>query len=193
MREIILASASPRRRELLANLGIEFRVVVPDVDESVQGQETPDEMVKRLSLLKAEKIGSQCIPAIVIAADTTVAFADQGAWVNLGKPSSAEDAERMLSMLSGRSHTVFTAFTIICKDLGHKFTELVRTEVTFDLLTVERIKEYVSSGEPMDKAGAYGIQERGAALVRSLNGSYTNVVGLPLCELCNSLMPLLKR
>jgi septum formation protein len=190
MVEIILASASPRRRELLANLGLKFGVVVPDVDEAILPGEEPGPMVKRVALLKARKVGSKLSDSIVLAADTTVALSRGDSWEILGKPADALEAEAMLSKLSGQTHCVFTGYAVVNIDKSHEVTGVVQTQVTFDTLSPQEIREYVVTGEPMDKAGAYGIQGFGSRLVKSISGSYSNVVGLPLCEVVRELEKL---
>ena len=188
MRELILASASPRRRELLSSLGLHFEVVIPDVDETIITGESPEQMVERIARLKAQKISDESPMKTILAADTTVAIAgEDGGWEILAKPSSVGEAEEMLGKLSGRTHSVFTGYSIHNRSEGLEVSAVVQTEVTFDRLSKDEIAAYVATGEPMDKAGAYGIQGFGARLVSSISGSYTNVVGLPLCEVCRDL------
>ena len=187
MSEIILASASPRRRELMANMGLDFRVVVSDADEeSVDSSVPPGIYVQELALLKAAAVAKTVMDnkdAIIISADTIVV--KDG--VILGKPQDAEDAKRMLKSLSGSSHNVYTGFCVmrlsdaitVCKD--------VSTEVVFRELDDEKIERYISTGECMDKAGSYGIQGLGAMLVSHIVGDYFNVVGLPVSELADVL------
>lgn len=177
--DIILASGSPRRRELLEQIGVKnYRIVSPDVDEHVEGHPAPGSLVETLSRRKAEAVGAKCGPdALVIAADTVVAL--DGAI--LGKPHSREEAVRMLAALSGREHAVYTGLTVLRGDrtvTGHE-----RTAVTFRTLTGAEIDRYVATGEPMDKAGAYGIQGVGALLITGIEGDYFNVMGLPVCRL----------
>lgn len=176
---IILASNSPRRRELLERIGIrEFHIVSPDVDESVEAGLSPADMVERLSRRKARAVAGR-VPAgsLVIAADTVVAL--DGAV--LGKPRSEEDAFAMLSALSGREHHVYTGVTVVRGDRA--LTEHEETAVAFRDVGPEEIRAYVATGEPMDKAGAYGIQGRGALLVSGIRGDYCNVMGLPVFRL----------
>lgn len=177
--DIILASGSPRRRELLEQIGVKnYRIVSPDVDEHVEGHPAPEELVELLSRRKAEAVGAKAgADALVIAADTVVAL--DGAI--LGKPHSREEAGAMLAALSGREHAVFTGLTVLRGDrvvTGHE-----RTAVTFRSLTGAEIDRYVATGEPMDKAGAYGIQGVGALLITGIEGDYFNVMGLPVCRL----------
>ena len=171
---IILASSSPRRRELLTAAGIAFETVTVEVDESVRRLEPPGEHVRRLALEKARS-GLGVYPnAVVIAADTIVLVGSQ----ILAKPRNADDATRMLQMLSGREHEVLTGLAMISS--RRSIVEVVRTRVWFNPLTEDEIAWYVASGEPLDKAGAYGIQGLGSRFVDRIQGSYSNVVGLPV-------------
>ena len=176
---IILASNSPRRRELLERIGIrEFHIVSPDVDESVEAGLSPADMVERLSRRKARAVaGRVSAGSLVIAADTVVAL--DGAV--LGKPRSEADAFAMLSALSGREHHVYTGVTVVRGDRA--LTEHEETAVSFRPLAPGEIRGYIATGEPMDKAGAYGIQGRGALLVSGIRGDYCNVMGLPVFRL----------
>lgn len=177
--DIILASGSPRRRELLEQMGLrDYRIVTPDVDEHVAGRPTPESLVETLARRKAEAVRAKCTAqALVIAADTVVALDGS----ILGKPHSRAEATAMLAALSGREHAVYTGLTVLQGD--RSVTEHERTAVTFRPLTQAEIAAYVSTGEPMDKAGAYGIQGLGALLVRGITGDYFNVMGLPVCRL----------
>jgi len=168
---LILASGSPRRKELLGHLGVPFEIAVTDVDESVHPGEAPDAYVKRLGLEKAMAAAQS--DAIALGADTTVAVDGQ----ILGKPVDVEDAIRMLGLLSGETHEVFTGV-----GLSDGSSVVVRTEVTFASLASPDIAWYVATGEPMDKAGAYGMQSIGGTFVESISGSYSNVIGLPLAQ-----------
>ncbi len=180
--KIILASQSPRRRELLGQVGLTFEIVSPEVDEAQYGGLPPRELVQTLSRAKALDAARR-VPAgsLVLGADTVVVLDGQ----TLGKPDGPEGARAMLTALSGRTHEVWTGFTL-CRD-GEVHTEAVVTEVTFRALAPEEIDRYVATGEPLDKAGAYGIQGRGALLVAQLRGDYSNVVGLPLCAVGQAL------
>lgn len=172
---LILASASPRRAELLRAAGIEFDVHPAHVDERVLGDESPDAYVRRVAEAKARAINERFARAIVLAADTTV-VADHHL---LGKPIDVEDARRMLLLLSGRAHDVITAVTVIGPDQPVD----TRTEVTtveFSRLGDKEIDWYLATGEPMDKAGAYAIQGLASRFVTRIVGSYSNVVGLPV-------------
>ncbi len=184
--KIILASASPRRRELLGNLGIEFEVCAADCEEKVIDGEKPYETVKRLSLDKAKCVADALLNttgALVLGADTVVSIDDK----ILGKPKDEEDAAEMLRTLSGETHTVYTGITVIDTENNKTVSEYEATDVTFRKLSECRIMNYIKTGEPMDKAGAYGIQKYGSLLVERINGDYFNVVGLPLCRLSKIL------
>ena len=181
--DIILASGSPRRRELLHTLGLSgFRVECADFDEHSVGEAPPEELVRLLSAGKAragaEKAGEDCL---VIAADTVVALDGKV----LGKPAGDADARRMLSALSGRTHRVYTGVTV--RRGGREDTRCVCTDVTFRALSEEEIGLYIRTGEGADKAGAYGIQGYGSQLVEGIRGDYFNVMGLPLCTLAHML------
>ncbi len=173
---IILASNSPRRKDLLRQIGVVFTSDPADVDECVLSDETPETYVVRVSLDKARVAAARAAEGIVVAADTIVVLDD----MILGKPTDDRDAERMLSLLSGRMHRVITALAVLDAATGKSLTRIALTRVWFRNLTHEEIGSYVSTGEPLDKAGAYGIQEKGALLVDKIEGCYFNVVGLPL-------------
>ncbi len=172
---LILASASPRRRQLLEQLGLSFEVQSAAVDESMRSAETPGGYLQRLAALKASTVASRAAEAVVLGADTAVVVEGKA----LGKPESPEDARRMLRLLSGRSHLVLTAVAL---DGAHRGGCLVETRVDFRALSAGEVDWYVRTGEPMDKAGAYGAQGIGSFLIRAVHGSYSNVVGLPLAE-----------
>jgi septum formation protein len=172
---LVLASASPRRRALLASLGLTVQVDPPEVDESVQPGEPPDRYVLRLARSKADAVARRHPGQLVLGADTEVVQEGRV----LGKPRSTEDAVRMLAGLAGRTHAVLTAVALA----GTVSTErVVRAEVTFARSSPEALRWYVATGEPMDKAGAYGVQGIGGFLVERVVGSPTAVVGLPLAE-----------
>ena len=181
--KIILASQSPRRKELLERMGIQdFETISPNVDESAFHGLPPEELVRRLSAEKAAAVaGKVGEDAIVIAADTVVAL--EGAV--LGKPADELDAFKMLSALSGVRHQVYTGVTV-CRG-GEKQTAHEVTDVTFRELSEREIEDYISTGEPMDKAGAYGIQGYCALLIQGISGDYYNVMGLPVCRLSGML------
>ena len=179
---IILGSQSPRRRELLEKLDLPFTILTADIDETVRPELTPAQAVADISARKAAAILRQASEDdLVITADTIVVLDGQ----IMGKPHSPEEAEQMLSSLSGRTHQVYTAVTL--HSHARQKTEVACTQVTFRPLDPTEIRAYIASGEPMDKAGAYGIQGRGAVLVSHLEGDYFNVMGLPLCTLCRML------
>ena len=173
---IILASNSPRRRELLAQIGLAFTVAPADVDERLRPGEVPTDYAERLAREKARAAAERAGEGIVIAADTIVVVGG----IVLGKPTDAEDARRMLKELSGREHEVVTALAVLNAATGRTSVRTSITRVWFRALTEREISAYVATREPLDKAGAYGIQERGALLVERIEGCYSNVVGLPL-------------
>ena len=179
---LVLASVSPRRRELLGLLGLPFEVVASGFDEEAlaPGVLAPAEYVTRLAIGKASEVAARTGgDALVIGADTTVIL--DGATLN--KPVDAEDARRMLRLLSGRTHQVYTGLCLIAvRDgaLGEVRTDHAVTDVTFDVISGETIAAYVASGEPLDKAGAYGIQGKALSFIPDIAGDYFNVVGLPL-------------
>lgn len=176
--KIVLASQSPRRRQLLGQMGLEFTTQSPEIDESAFHGRDARDLVETLSREKARWVARQQTPdTLVIGADTVVVL--DGAI--LGKPRDGAEAEAMLAALSGRDHQVFTGVTLCQGD--RILTQAEETQVTFRPLTGQEIRQYVSTGEPMDKAGAYGIQGLGALLVERLEGDYFNVMGLPLCRL----------
>ncbi len=201
---LLLASGSPRRREILANLGVPTLVTSVDVDESVRPGETPEAYLIRIV---GDKLAAASVPfarsaavgrgdtlqginiasaaGAVLVADTSVIADDE----ILGKPSGAEHAEQMIGRLAGKTHEVWTRFAIGAPESPpcalHE--ETVKTRVTFRSLTAEQVRAYVASGEGTDKAGAYAIQGRGAGLVSGIEGSYSNVVGLPACEVIVAL------
>lgn len=176
--KIVLASQSPRRKELLGRMGLEFVTQASKIDESAFDGLEARELVATLSREKAQWIARQLDgEALVIGADTVV-VRDGAA---LGKPKDAEDAVAMLLSLSGRDHQVCTGVTVCRGD--RVLTQVEETQVTFRDLTETEVRQYVSTGEPMDKAGAYGIQSLGGLLVEGIRGDYSNVVGLPVCRL----------
>ncbi len=181
--EIILASASPRRRELMKILGKPFSVVTSDAEEVIDPELPPYFIAEKLSLLKATDVAKNVKGAIVIGADTIVVKDGK----ILTKPKDEFDAENMLKTLSGTHHSVITGVTVINNKKAKSESFYVETKVYFKPLTDEEIKKYIKSGEPMDKAGAYGIQEKGALFVEKIEGDYFNVVGLPVCKLSSVL------
>lgn len=183
--QLILASGSPRRRRFLEGLGLDFTVAVADVPEVPRDGELPADFVRRLAKDKAAAVGVDYPEAWVLGADTVVVLDN----VILGKPRDPDDALAMLTRLAGRSHEVWTGFTI-CRGSSEVVSLAVRTEVRFVKPDQDVLAAYVATGEPLDKAGAYGIQGQGGALVARIDGSYSNVVGLPLAELIEQLLEL---
>ena len=182
-RKIILASASPRRKELLALTGLKFEVDPGDYKEDMNLKLGPHELARFLSLEKAKSAAGKYGNAIIIAADTFVIIREQ----ILGKPHTREEARRMLLLLEGRTHSVITGFTVLDTDTGKKLSRSVETKITFKKLTGLEIDAYIKTKEPLDKAGAYAIQGLGSVLVKRIDGDYFNVIGLPLCALSESL------
>ncbi len=187
MTEFVLASASPRRKELLEKMGLQFSIVVSEADESAVSRDIPVNLyVQELALLKASataKILLRNKKALIIAADTIVTLDGE----ILGKPDGEDGAKKMLSSLSGRTHEVYTGYCIMRISDGKTVCNSVKTEVKFKTLTEQKIRSYIESGEPMDKAGAYGIQGLGSMLIEKINGDYFNVVGLPVSALADTL------
>ncbi len=198
MSRIILASQSPRRKELLEQIGLEFEIC-PAKGEEVITKSIPEEVVMELSKQKAEEVASLVAsfgeqnkdittPAdiLVIGADTVVAYDGQ----ILGKPKNEADAKRMLTMLSGNTHSVFTGVTLVLMDKSGKAGELVfyeKTDVVMHPMSEKEIEHYIATGEPMDKAGAYGIQGKCAIYIEKIEGDYNNVVGLPITRIYQEL------
>ncbi len=182
--EVILASQSPRRRQLLDLIGIRHHVKPADIDETYLAGELPEAHAERLAREKAEKVANENPDVLVIAADTIVVIDDNV----LGKPIDFGDAERMLSWLSGRSHTVMTAVAVSYEGRIASGVEIV--DVTFLPINDEEIRSYISTGEPMDKAGAYGIQGYGATIIRRVDGDFFAVMGLSLTRLVALLREL---
>ncbi len=201
MSQLILASSSPRRKELLARIGVAFEICPAKGEEIISSTE-PSDVVMELSEQKAKEVAAMIRQyneshkelttpqdILVIGADTVVAA--EGAI--LGKPKDEEDAFRMLSMLSGKTHGVYTGVTFVFIDKtgragAHTFFE--RTEVSMSLMSAEEIRRYIATGEPMDKAGAYGIQGKCAVYIEKINGDYNNVVGLPVAAIYRELKKL---
>ena len=177
MQKIILASGSPRRRELLHSLGLDFTIYKPDVDEKIINGESPENLCERLSRLKSSAGAKKFPDSIIIAADTIVVIDNK----ILGKPHGRDDAFNMLSTLQGRTHEVLTGLTVCMNEKIISHVE--HTRVKFRKLNESEIRAYISTGESDDKAGAYAVQGKGSLLVESLEGDYFNVVGLPICRL----------
>jgi septum formation protein len=174
----ILASASPRRQELLRSVGLKFKTIPPHINENYLAGESPRQHVKRLSSEKATVIAKKYPEAWVLGADTIVVIDG----LILGKPKNKTQALRMLRKLSGREHKVFTGFTIAHADAKIYQTKVIQSAVQFKTISPREMKWYVSCDEPYDKAGGYAVQGKGAYFIQSIRGSYTNVIGLPLCE-----------
>lgn len=176
---IILASRSPRRAQLLRQIGITFETSVCDIDEHFDPAMTPADNARALSLMKALDVARRFTHGIVLGSDTIVVLDG----TLLGKPESEADACRMLASLSGRTHTVFTGFALVDVESKRTYIDCEQTDVTFRTLDNEEIAAYVANGSPMDKAGAYGIQDDfGAVFVERIAGDYYTVVGLPLSK-----------
>ena len=177
-KKIILASQSPRRRAFLEELGLSFRTIASSLDETREEGESPQTFVERMACEKAMDVCKRYPDAWILSADTIVYIEDKV----FGKPDSDEAAIEMLMTLSGREHNVMTGYCLACYGLNINIVERVRTRVRFVEFPKEIARAYVQTGEPLDKAGSYGIQGKGGALVEGINGSYSNVVGLPLAE-----------
>ena len=179
---IVLASKSPRRQELLRLLGTEFQIITENIDETMDASLPPQDEVRRVSACKAEAVLPLTAPGdIIISADTIVVLDGRV----MGKPKSEEEAKQMLRALSGRTHRVMTGLTV--RQDARVEAVTVITEVTFRDLSEREIAAYVAGGSPMDKAGAYGIQDTASAFVSSISGDYFNVMGLPVCTLTQLL------
>lgn len=182
----ILASASPRRQELLRSVGMKFKIFPAHIDETWKNGESPAAHVRRLAGEKAGVIAAGHPRAIVLGADTIVVIDG----LILGKPKNKKEAREMLQRLSGRTHAVFTGFTLSCAGEKISRTKVVRSAVTFKEISPEEMNWYVNSSEPYDKAGGYAVQGMGAYFIKTIRGSYTNVIGLPLCEVLEELKNL---
>ena len=181
---LILASQSPRRKYLLEQAGLVFKVVPSQIDENAFTHRRPDKHVKKLASAKADDIAIQNPGRWVIGADTIV-------FINasiLEKPTSKANARMMIQLLNGKTHQVFTGFAICNYQQAYRYVDYVKTDVHFKRLSEAEIEWYLQTDEPYDKAGAYAIQGLGASLIKKINGSYTNVVGLPVCEVIDHLM-----
>ncbi len=176
---IILASASPRRRELMTQMGLEFEVITSDCDENID-ETNPAELVRELALRKAMAV-ADCLPEnedyVVVGADTVVALGDK----ILGKPASHEDAVQTLLALSNKSHSVFTGLAVVTP--AKTLSDFCETKISFVDISLAEAEAYVATGEPLDKAGSYGIQGRGGVFVSAISGDYYSTVGLPICKL----------
>ena len=183
MKTIILASASPRRKELLEKINLRFEVDASDCEENIDPGLKPREIVRQLSIQKAKTVEARHKNSIIIAADTVGVMGDR----ILGKPHTKNEARKMLREISGKSHLVITGFSIIDTTTDKIVTRTVDTRVFIKKLTREEIDAYVKTGEPLDKAGAYAIQGMGAVMVEKIEGDYYNVMGLPLNALTEAL------
>lgn len=183
--ELILASSSPRRKELMETIGIPFKIEVSDIDESMDLSNDLSEEIKELAYRKAKVIADKHKDAVVLGADTIVVYDKEV----LGKPKNEEDAYTMLRKLSGNTHQVLTGVCIV--NQGEPKTYCSISEVTFCELTDEEIWKYISTKEPMDKAGAYGIQGFGGCFVKSIKGDYYSIMGLPLSLVYQELMKII--
>jgi septum formation protein len=183
MKTIILASASPRRKELLEKTGLKFEVEPSNYEENISPELEPHELAKWLSLEKAKLVAKNHQNALVIAADTFIVFEGK----ILGKPATETEAKKMLETLSGKQHSVITGLTIIDTETNKAISKSVETKVYIRKLTSKEIEAYVKSKEPLDKAGAYAIQGLGSVIVEKIEGDYFNVIGLPLSALAESL------
>ena len=181
---LILASKSPRRRYLLKQAGLSFAVIPSQFDESNVPLSSPEAYVKLLAEAKANQVSEDYPEKWVIGADTIVMIDE----TLLGKPESRAEARLMLKRLSGKTHQVFTGYCICCKSKNRSYSEVIKTDVRFKNLSDTEIEWYIRTNEPFDKAGAYAIQGLGTFLVKSIKGSYTNVVGLPVCEVVEFLI-----
>jgi septum formation protein len=183
MKDIILASSSPRRKALLEQIGLKFKVDASTQEEDYLTWQQPDRLVKEVSLKKAESAAGKHPDAVIIAADTIGVIGGR----IIGKPHSEKEAREILSLLSGKAHMVITGFTVLDTLTSKSITRSVETAVYMKPMTEAEIEAYVATGEPLDKAGAYAIQGRGALLVEKIEGDYFNVMGLPLYALAEAL------
>ncbi|MDF2877184.1 MAG: maf protein [Clostridia bacterium] len=183
---IVLASSSPRRKALMNLLEMPFIVVSKEVDEQIDPAQSPEENVKALALKKAMAVAGEYTSKLVIGCDTVVALGSQ----IIGKPRDKQHAKVILESLSGKKHTVYTGVAFVCKDEKCIQTFYEKTSVTMKKLTHQEIDSYIDTGEPLDKAGAYGIQGKGALYIEGIEGDYYNVVGLPVHRLYKELTQL---
>ncbi|HOD35165.1 MAG TPA: Maf family protein [Syntrophales bacterium] len=181
--QLILASASPRREELLSLAGITFQVIPSEVVEGMVGDESPEAHVLRLAEAKAASVAGLYPDAWVLGADTVVVIDGEV----LGKPARREEARVMMHKLSGRTHRVITGFTLLKSAEKARVRKAVTSTVTFREMTAEEVEWYIDTEEPYDKAGGYAVQGRAALFIRQISGSYTNVIGLPICEVVEAL------
>lgn len=180
---IILASTSPRRKQLLETFGLEFKIVASEVDEDLDPTYKPKQKAELLSLQKAEAVAQKFTDVIVIGADTVVALGE----TSFGKPKDVDDAKKILQTLSGKTHVVITGFTIIDTKSKKKVTKSVETKVWFRKVTDSEIDNYIEKAKPFDKAGSYALQDLGALFIEKVEGDYLGAVGLPLFALAKEL------
>lgn len=180
---IVLASSSPRRKELLALAGLKFTVDAADYAEDLSLRLKPHNLAKFLAREKARAVSHKYRNALIIAADTFIVFRSK----LLGKPHTDREAARMLTLLSGKAHSVITGYAVLDSGSGRTVSRAVETKVWFRRLSPAEIRAYVDTGEPLDKAGAYAIQGRGSLIVKKIEGDYCNVIGLPLASLAETL------
>lgn len=184
MQQIILASASPRRAEILKQIGLSFKIMASDLDENLSEQSfSPPELVMDLALKKARQVAPVVNEGLIIGADTVVVINDE----ILGKPAGSAEAAMMLAKLNGKVHSVFTGIALVEIPGGKNLVGCAETKVKFRTLNTAEINAYVATGESLDKAGAYGIQGKGAVLVETITGCYFNIVGLPIAKLLEML------
>jgi len=183
---IVLASESTRRVDILRSLGISFSIIPPDIDERRKKDETIRDYVLRIASEKAKKVATHFPDKWVIGADTIVVHKGKV----LGKPKNEEEAMRMLTALRGKWHKVLTGFSIINMLKQASYRDVVETKVFIKDLTDEEIRRYINTSEPFDKAGSYAVQGKGGFMVKEIKGSYSNVVGLPICEITDILLSL---
>ena len=181
--DIILASKSPRRREILENTKVRFSIKESQIDEIIKADESPKETVMRLAYEKALDVANNNKESLVIGADTIVVINDK----ILGKPKNEKEAYEMIKLLSGKTHYVITGFALINLSLNKKVIDCEVSQVTFKELSEECIKDYINTKESLDKAGAYGIQGYGGLLVKNIQGDYFNIVGLPISKISDCL------
>lgn len=176
---IILASASPRRKEILENINVKFDIVKSDIDEVILEDELPPQVVMRLAFEKSMDVAKSNQESLVIGADTIVVFNN----IILGKPKDKEDARNTIKLLSGNTHEVITGISLINLSANKKIIDYVVSKVKFKDLSEDDINDYINTGESLDKAGAYGIQGYGSLLIEEIQGDYFNIVGLPISKL----------
>jgi septum formation protein len=183
MKTIILASASPRRKELLQKIGLRFEIEPSGYEEEIHAELDPNEVVLQISIKKAQSVAAKHKDAVIIAADTIGVIGNK----ILGKPHTENEARKMLKEISGKAHSVITGFTVLDTATNKIFSRTINTKVYVKNLTTDEIDAYVKTGEPLDKAGAYAIQGLGSLIVERIEGDYYNVVGLPLAALTEAM------